>query len=208
MPLILKEKKDKFSYSVWKTDEDLSFFLNKLSFFPSEKDEMSKFKSQRLLEWISARYLLSLLEKNVSRSCVLKDKYGKPYLENSNSYISISHSGKYITAIISEFEIGIDIQVITNKISKIKNKFLSKSELLYCNNNIDCLTLMWTAKEAVYKAYGKKKLDFIENIKINNFMHDKKIFRYSGILSKQEINRTYELNSMFVEDAILTIAVK
>lgn len=208
MPLILHEKRDKFSFAIWQINEDLSFFLDRISLCKSEKEEIEKFKSHRLLEWIASRYLLILIESKKSRSYCLKDKYGKPFLENSDSFISLSHSGNLVAAVISSSKVGIDIQKISDKVGIIKHKFLSNEELIDCDNDLKCFNRIWTAKEAIYKAYGKKKLRFIKNIKVEKFS-DKMDFQKSrGRITKGEINIKYTLYSSLIEDSILTIALE
>lgn len=208
MPLFLNEKKDKFSFAVWQINEDLSFFLDRISLSVSEKEEIKDFKSNRLLEWVAARYLISIIENKKTRSYCLKDKYGKPYLNNSNFYISLSHSGNLISAVISSSLVGIDIQKISDKVEIIKHKFLSKDELSDCDNDLKCYNRVWTAKEAIYKAYGKKNLRFIENIKTNKFISEFHYHKSTGRISKGDVHIEYELWSKLIEGSILTIALK
>ncbi len=49
---------------------------------------------------------------------------------------------------------------------KIKERFLSKKELGYLKTGYELeeLYTYWCAKEAIYKLYGRKHLDFRENI--------------------------------------------
>jgi len=208
MPLILRDKKDKFSLAVWQITEDLSFFLERMELYPSEKKEIENFKDKRMMEWIASRYLLSLLENNRQRSNCLKDKYGKPYLDNSPENISISHSGNLVAACISDFKTGIDIQIVSDKINRIKYKFLSEEELKICADDFISLNRYWTAKEALYKAYGKKGLNFIENIMINPFVKHKSHLVSKGTVSKDKEKIEYDIYSITIKDSILTIAIE
>ena len=207
MPLLLEKQKDKFSFIVWKIDEDLSFFLDKFEICDIERSEISKYPDYRLLEWWSSRYLLFLLENEEERSCVLKDSFGKPYLQNSDKKISLSHSGKNIAAVISDKNIGIDIQNISPKVDLIKKKFLTEKELEF-GIDPEILNLMWTIKEAVYKAYGKKKLSFKENIIINGFKREKNIIISNVFIEKNNTKIKYKVVSYNIEKAILSIAIE
>ncbi len=65
------------------------------------------------------------------------DSKGKPYL-NKQKGISISHSNEIVAIGISnEIDFGIDIQYKTDKIFKIKNKFLSKNESKFLDKTDD-----------------------------------------------------------------------
>ncbi len=207
MPLILEKKEDKYSFIVWEIDEDLSFFLDKFDICDFEKQEISNFPEYRLLEWWSTRYLLFLLEKREKRLCVLKDEFGKPYLQNSNMNISLSHSGKNIAAVISNQNIGIDIQNISPKVNLIKNKFLSEKELHF-GMELTILNLMWTLKEAVYKAYGRKKISLKDNIIIKDLKKYHHIIKSNVFIEKNNAKIKYKVVSYNVKNAILSIAVE
>ncbi|NJN77515.1 MAG: 4'-phosphopantetheinyl transferase superfamily protein, partial [Saprospiraceae bacterium] len=109
---------------------------------------------RRKTEWLAARYLLQeLLGKNVF---CYSDEFGKPILKNSDKHLSISHSRGLVTVIVSDFSIGIDIQVIVSKIQRIAYKFMreEENESLDVKKHLEHLHIYWGAKEALYKAYG------------------------------------------------------
>ena len=90
-------------------------------------------------------------------------KSGKPILLKKNK-ISISHSGNYAALIISENNVGIDIEIITDKILKLKSKFL-ETELNYpLELNKETSLVYWNIKESIYKAVDKAGIDFKKNI--------------------------------------------
>ena len=90
-------------------------------------------------------------------------KSGKPILLKKNK-ISISHSGNYAALIISENNVGIDIEIITDKILKLKSKFL-ETELNYpLELNMETSLVYWNIKESIYKAVDKNGVDFKKNI--------------------------------------------
>ncbi len=79
----------------------------------------------------SKEYFLAvrkLLENEDPELTIDYDLKGKPFL-NKQKGISISHSNEMVAIGISnEIDFGIDIQYKTDKIFKIKNKFISKNE--------------------------------------------------------------------------------
>ncbi len=94
------------------------------------------------------------------------DAFRKPYIEMPNApHLSISHSFDKLAVMMHQrLSIGIDIEKIRDKVIDIRHKFLSTPELAYCGTDAALLTLYWAAKEATYKAYGKKNLDFAAHL--------------------------------------------
>ena len=208
MPLLSEKKEDKFSFAIWDVKENLSFFQNHLTLAPHEKNEIKKYSQSRLLEWYASRFLLALMHGQKNRENIYKDKYGKPFFERTKTNLSISHSENLVAAALSPVNIGLDLQVISEKVKIIKHKFLSARELHYCKDDLLCLNKMWTIKEAVYKAYGKKGLIFKENIKVSYFFKDK-----NGYIADAEIYTNikkikYRIFSYDFEKAILSIAIE
>jgi len=94
----------------------------------------------------------------------------KPFLKGRTEHISISHSHDKLVIIINEKEnTGIDIELIRDKILKIQHKFLNQNEVNFTKNNVEKLITVWAAKEAMYKVYGLKELDFKLNLFVEEF---------------------------------------
>ena len=99
------------------------------------------------------------------------DEFGKPHLKNGK-FISITHSFTFSGIIVSDVPVGIDIEKQRDKILKIAHKFTPFQEYKTIANHdalISKLTIVWGAKESLYKIYGKKKLRFLEHIYIEDF---------------------------------------
>jgi phosphopantetheinyl transferase len=133
---------------------------------------------------------------------------GKPYLEGKSSYISISHSHQFLAIIINEFEAtGIDIEVIRDKVLKIKHKFLSKTELLDANDDIEKLLIYWSAKETLYKIYGLKEVNFIEHLFVKPFTKHN-LGSIIGEIKLKDFTETFHLNYQLLDDNVLVYALK
>jgi phosphopantetheinyl transferase (holo-ACP synthase) len=85
---------------------------------------------------------------------------GKPFLADSNDFISISHSQNFIGILKAPFDVGLDIEEINERITKIKNRFLNEDELVIFGTAIEDLTKAWTIKEALFKLNNRKGIDF------------------------------------------------
>lgn len=167
MPVILKKTVGNLQLGLWKITEGESYFLNRMSLSEVESQQLEQIKGQRRVHWLASRYLLHLITKiDHKRWPCLKDDYGKPYVENANYHISFSHSNELVAVAIGPDANGIDIQLIVEKIESIAHKYIDAEEKIPSPRLLG-LHIIWGAKEAAYKAYGRKKLDFKSNMKFN-----------------------------------------
>jgi phosphopantetheinyl transferase len=101
----------------------------------------------------------------------------KPFLPDEQYHFSISHCGDYAAAIVSKNKrVGIDIEIPTEKIGRIMYKFLTAKELeLFklvpgashtATDSYQEPTLLWSAKESVFKWYGNGGVDFRRQIQL------------------------------------------
>ena len=81
------------------------------------------------------------------------DNQRKPHLLNCTQHLSISHSHHKVAISIDEKAItGIDIQIISPKIIRIKEKFLNPLEIsIITDFSAKNLSLYWSVKEALFK---------------------------------------------------------
>jgi len=161
---------------IWKIEEDeealLSIFKEKQSEYRSE---ISRFQSaKRRLEFLSVRCLLKELTKN--ENAILYDKNGHPSLFDNNLKISISHTNGYAAVILHpHLNVGIDIEQKSDKIVRLKHRFLSVEELENSNREreVEYLLLCWSAKETLYKILNETDVDFISHLHISPFFPSK-----------------------------------
>lgn len=199
--LFQKKLQDNTEIAVWKIDETETFFINGLSLLPVELSELNLLKGRRRLEWLASRYLVHLMLTDLglsdldSRIPLIKDTHGKPYLENSGLHVSFSHSHEMAAAILSHRSVGIDIQYFVSKIEIISQKYLRNVEAsaLKPNTRLQQLHIFWGAKESMYKSYGKKELDFRDQIMVDPFDFEEKGSMIMGKLEKNGKIRHYEM---------------
>lgn len=174
MPVVFQKQIDpQTRLGLWKIEESETELIAGLQLKAHEIEVMNSLnQGKRLLHWLSTRLLLrTMLNTKDYIDCQI-DEHGKPYLPHSNFHISLSHSYDYAAVMISAGkQVGVDIELIKHKIKSIKHKFLSDIELAQKNvgDNTQGLYVCWCAKEAVYKWYGKKGLEFKQHIHIKPF---------------------------------------
>ena len=178
---------------IWKIEESFED-LNKNVFLTdksqSRLDGMKSELHQR--GFLSVRHLLK--EIGYSDADLFYDEFGKPHLKDGK-HISITHSFTFSGIIVSkEKQVGIDIEKQREKILKIAHKF-TPIEVYRTIANTDALisklTIVWGAKESLYKIYGKKKLLFLHHIYIEDFKFaDERTtgeIRYNGEVSNYTV---------------------
>lgn len=195
---------------VWHVVENLAFFMNALQLTNDEQEALEKYSPKRRMEWLSARYLIKLIRKEFKLTDFQKDKYGKPFLQGSDSFISISHSHDYATIIMSDKVVGVDIQKKHNNIERISHKFISKAELEYTKNESKILHMHinWGAKESMYKGYGKKELSFINHMSLDPYLLVPGTTIFTGTVTKNEIIEHYNLYTQTINDYVLVYAIQ
>jgi 4'-phosphopantetheinyl transferase len=171
---------------IWKIEESISKLQEGIVLSENSTARLNSMKSQlHQRGFLSIRHLLK--EVGYTDADLIYDEFGKPHLKNG-THISISHSFTFTAIIVSdELHVGIDIEKQREKILKIAHKFTPFEEYKTIANVdalISKLTIVWGAKESLYKIYGKKKLLFLHHIYIEDFKFaDEKTtgeIRYNG----------------------------
>jgi len=98
------------------------------------------------------------------------DDLGKPHLTDKK-HISITHSYELTAIIISDEPTGIDIEKRREKIQRIAVKFVNyeKEFVAQQSQKVSVLTVIWGAKESMYKSLSHKGLGFYEHCKVEPF---------------------------------------
>ena len=164
MGLILLKKERNQSVGIWEISES----VNELKAL-TKGVKLDLIKSQkRKLEILTVRALLKKMCGNVKLDY---NKYGAPILDN-NKKISISHSKKLVAIIVSEFKSAIDTEIISNRVFKIKDKFISSNDNI--NESQEDLTIAWSTKECIFKWHQKGNINFKDDIFIKSVNHSTK----------------------------------
>ncbi len=196
-------------FGLWKIEEDEAWFLSHLHLSNEEHLQLDPLQGHRRLEFLASRTLVHLLTSHNTRIPLEKDRYGKPHLNDMPFSVSISHSRGYAAAILGKGSVGIDIQHIVGKIERIAHKFMREEELesILSTHRLAHLHVYWCAKEALYKAYGKRQLDFCNNIIIPPFPFEKTGGRCSGYIQKDNWKIDFQLHYQQWEDYMVVSAL-
>ncbi|WP_411273851.1 4'-phosphopantetheinyl transferase family protein [Daejeonella sp.] len=162
------------SFAIWKIEESAEDLMAQLQLKHHEISYLDTLvNGKRNLHWLSTRVLLRRMMNTDEYIDCRVDLSGKPYLTNFPHFISLSHSFDYAAVMVSKTKaVGIDIELIKDKIERIAHKFLSQQELDFISaDRIEHLYVCWCAKEAIYKLHGKKNISFLDHIRIQPFIY-------------------------------------
>ncbi|MCB0639247.1 MAG: 4'-phosphopantetheinyl transferase superfamily protein [Lewinella sp.] len=174
MPILRHDRVDAGGeLGLWQITESEEWFLDALLLYPAELRQLASVKGRRRVEWLAVRQLVHIMSGRERRGAFVKDEHGKPHLEQTDWHLSISHSHELAAAIASPRLCGIDVQYIVPKITRLAPKFLNgpEAESLEPATELDQLHVYWGAKEALYKAHGRRQLDFKEHILVEPFSY-------------------------------------
>ena len=192
MPLLLKKEENNNTVLVWEISEP----LEKLISLTSNTDYSHLKSEKKKKEFLACRILLNYYNKDLKISY---SENGSPNLSN-HQCISVSHSGDLVCIIISDKKIGIDIEQISDKSLRLREKFLNPH---HTKLNKEKSTIIWCIKEAVFKFHKIGNVDFKKDIVIPKFKLDK-----NGRIDIQFQNKTLKSYYLKVEDFYLSYVCK
>ena len=154
---------------IWEIEEVENFFLAKVPL------QQSITHPHKRLQHLAGRYLLKYLFPDFPYDEILIADTRKPYLPGEQYHFSISHCGDYAAAIVSStHRVGIDIEIPSPKVQRISHKFIHENEkhwlepfsFQHRTSNVELQTILWSAKEAIFKWHSLGGIDFQEHMQL------------------------------------------
>lgn len=161
---------------IWKIEESYETLSHGIVLTDNCQQRVDGMKSDlHRRGFMSVRHLLAA--EGYTDQDLYYDEKGKPHLRDGKK-ISITHSFVFSAIIISDSEVGIDIEKQRPKIMKIAHKFTPVEEYRTLANDdaiIRKLTIVWGAKESLYKSFAEKGVSFLQHIYVEDFRLDASI---------------------------------
>ncbi|HPH83808.1 MAG TPA: 4'-phosphopantetheinyl transferase superfamily protein [Ferruginibacter sp.] len=208
MPLVYQQNiNEDTRLGVWHIAEAEDFFLAKV---PLQKTITHPHKR---LQHLAGRMLLTELFSDFPLSLIEIADTRKPFLPNEAFHFSISHCGDYAAAMVSKVNrVGVDIEIISEKVGRIKDKFLSEKEQLMLTRAFEdqheispesALTLAWSFKEAMFKWFGDGGVDFRKHLLIESVICKGNEYLAQCVLNKKS-PISLQLHGLMFNQNILT----
>lgn len=134
----------------------------------------------RQAQWLAGRVLVQRVLAATALTSVLlplqNDATGRPFLVSAGPVpaVSLSHSGAWVAALLASpgTPVGVDVEVVRDKAQRIAHKFLNDAEQAAIKPfittdaaaNNELFSLLWSAKETLYKLAGQRGIIFRQNL--------------------------------------------
>jgi phosphopantetheinyl transferase len=173
MPLLTQEPIGNDGlWGIWSTTETTEELLRLLTPNGPDADYLrTVHHPERFHQTLASRVLAQALLRrlDVQYAGVEKDSAGKPLLVGCPYYISLSHTEGYAAAVLHRrFPVGIDIELVKEKLVKVAPRVFTEAEREYAHDNLFKTAVYWCAKEAVFKM-GAVQVLSLRDIRLHDF---------------------------------------
>lgn len=155
--------------------------------------------------WLASRALISQIFKGKNYT-LFKDAVNKPYLKVNGKlwFLSITHSANYAAIAFSEkHHIGIDLERIDERVNRVAKKFINEVEGSYAHTTLH-KTIIWSAKESLYKLHGQREVDFKQHL----FIYPFGVVEPTGVIAteieKDETQMQVSMHYQLFDEMVLT----
>lgn len=169
MAISFVNRDEQLSVYVWELIEGDDWLLKRAELTSFEVSRFNEFRSEsRKRQWLAVR---TLANKVFGRKVLIEyDSEGRPSIKDEGG-ISISHTEKFVALLVGRSNyLGVDIESVNRNYSRIKSKFVTDDESYLFSANgfweVQYLPIIWSAKEAAFKAACRSELDFTRDISV------------------------------------------
>ena len=174
---------------VWEIKETIDFLKSGLNFSDFSKKTLLKKKSAiHQKQFLAVRNILKLL--SIHEIDLSYNVNGKPSIKSG--YISISHSNEFVTVLVSDQKVGVDIESNSNKCFRVKQKFIGTENEFPIRIERKIAQVIWNMKESLFKMMDFKEIDFKENIIVIPFSLNEKQTKIWFV--KNEVSQDFNVN--------------
>jgi len=162
---------NKTAVFVWKITESFDDLFREVSLKDTSLARLESMKSESHQKGFMAVRML-LQYNGYTDFDLYYDEFGKPNLKDGKN-ISISHSFGFSVIILSDKNVGIDLELRRDLVKKIAYKFAEEEFVYECENNppefVSKLTVIWGVKEAIFKVRNEIGISFKDHIFVQPF---------------------------------------
>jgi 4'-phosphopantetheinyl transferase len=198
MPILNKDISIHNNVKLWRITESWTELIDLFEKDAEINTIIQNFKSEsKKKQFLASRLLLKLEFGNWK---TLSNPNGKPYPIDNPSEISITHDRGIVGLIKSMHPCGIDMQEITAKVIRVKSKFVNENDFYSTSEKEKDLTLLWCAKETLYKINGDPNIFFKEHMIIEESDEENMLI---GKIVHPQYRKDYKLKVHFIENYCL-----
>jgi phosphopantetheinyl transferase len=203
MPLFTKHTTP--LWGIWKIEESSEILLSMLD----NKEYYNLFLSNRMTEgrkceWLASRVLVKALLGEEPE--IRYTSAGAPFLLGKSCQISISHTKGYAAVLLTENKhAGIDIEFLSDRVRKIRSRFMSTDEDLTIDSTHESehLLIYWSGKETLFKMIGQEEVDFKKHLHIKPFKYEKE-GTFNATETRTQKNESFTIHYFVSTEFVLT----
>lgn len=176
---------------LWKITESFDDLFDNVQLNENNCIRLNSMKSElHQRAFLSVRKLLQT--NGYTDFDLIYDQSGKPYLKDGK-HISISHSHEFAAIVLSNENIGIDLEIVKEKALRIASRFMDVSHLenLSESDKMKKATIIWGIKESIFKLKNEPGISFTNHIFEDPFLiSDKNCtaeLNFNGIIQQYKI---------------------
>lgn len=158
---------------------------------PREEEKATRLGSRRRKDFTAARIALKRLARRLG--LVIEEKPDReietlgpdnvrPCLDQTGVYCSVSHSGRLVVAVAHRHPIGVDLELVSEKATRVWSRFLSPVESdIAMQSGLSqerAAARAWTSKEAAAKAFGLHLFQAIHEVNVVRLREVEGVIRY------------------------------
>ncbi len=205
MPLLkIKTLNETTQLYVWKITETFDELFRTVTLKDVSLARVEGMKAESHQKgFLSVRRLL--MEAGYTDFDLYYDEFGKPHLQDGK-HISISHSNDFSMIVLSDVNIGADLEILKDKTVKLAPRFMDVSHLKNLSED-DLLrkaTVVWGIKESVFKIKNEIGISFKDHIFEDDFVFEDK--KATATLKFNNQEETFKIEFDSVEDYIFVCA--
>lgn len=94
------------------------------------------------------------------------NEVGAPIVDIPNIYISVAHTcERWVAVAVADCRVGVDIESTERDFERVASRYMTSAELALSSHK-DWGAMVWSAKEAMYKLYGRRGVDLCADMRI------------------------------------------
>lgn len=210
MPLLKTETLSESKiWGIWKLSEPIEEIFSLVDMLQEDMGHLEIKHPHKKMEWAGSR----ILAKNLCQIMewaypgISKDEYGKPYFNDWSLGISVSHKFPYVIVMLDKYEdVGIDIENVDEKILRLAHKFINDTESKWAESAFD-ISVVWAAKEALYKLHGRRKVNFKEQLFVEKLEGDELSGKLNGVIIDDGSVHYELIYQMDVDDMLIVYSL-
>ena len=189
---------------VWKISETFDELFQSVALKDVSLARVESMKSESHQRgFLAVRRLL--MEAGYSDFDLYYDEFGKPHLGNGK-HISISHSHDFSVIVLSDVNVGADLEILKEKTLKLAPRYMDVSHLgnLSKEDQLIKATVVWGIKESVFKIKNEFGISFKDNIFEDDFNLE---FKKCGVsLQFNDKTERFDIVFEFIENYVFVCA--